>query len=242
MTQIHSQWLDISADLRAWYAQPAGKGPFPAVLVFIEAFGVNEHFQDVAERLAREGFCAVVPDLYHGRVYDYADFGSAIGHMKTLRDTQVMAEARATLEHLHSRPEIRPGRVGVIGFCMGGRYTFMANAELADSIGVAVAFYGGGIAPEKDPAGRQPLLHLVESMQAPITLLYGTEDSSILPEEHGRIATALSQAKKRYNLSVFPDAPHGFFSDRRDSYREGPAKKAWQIALQQLREGLGALG
>ncbi len=239
MTQIQSQWLDISAGLRAWYARPKENGPFPAVLVFIEAFGVNEHFQDVAERLAREGYCAVVPDSYHGRVYDYTDFSSAIGHLKTLRDAQVMAEARATLEHVRSRPEVRPGRVGVVGFCMGGRYAFMANAELADSVSVAVAFYGGGIAPEKDPAGRQPLLHLAESMQAPITLLYGAEDTSILPDEHGRIATALSRAKKRYNLSVFPDAPHGFFSDRRDSYRAGPAQAAWQITLQQFREYLG---
>ncbi|WP_291510331.1 dienelactone hydrolase family protein [Acidithiobacillus sp.] len=239
MSAIQSQWLDLNPSLRAWYAHPTSPGPHPAVLVFIEAFGVNEHFRELAERLAKAGYCAVVPDIYHGKVYDYTDFDGAIGHLRTLKDDQVMTEAQTAVASILQRPEVRGPRVGVLGFCMGGRYAFLANAELGERVAATVAFYGGGIAPDKDPAGRPPLLGHVDKMQAPLLLLYGAEDQSIAPEEHGRIATALSTARKRYTLTVFPGAPHGFFSDRRDSYRAEPAREAWEMTLNHLQRGLG---
>ncbi|MEY2341177.1 dienelactone hydrolase family protein [Acidithiobacillus sp. IBUN Pt1247-S3] len=239
MSQIQSEWLQVSPELRAYYSRPTGNGSFPLVLVFIEAFGVNEHFQEVAQRLAREGYAAIVPDIYHGKVYDYKDFQNAIGHLRTLKDEPVIAEAHASIAVAQQRPEVAEGKIGIIGFCMGGRYTFLANAALANQVAVAVAFYGGGIAPESDPAGRPPLLEHVPAMRAPLTLLYGAEDQSIQPDEHARIVAALSRAGKRYNLSVFPGAPHGFFSDRRDSYRPEVAAEAWQIALGEFAKYLG---
>lgn len=213
---------------------------FSLVLVFIEAFGVNQHFEDVAQRLAQEGYAAITPDIYHGKVYDYTDLQNAIGHLRTLKDELVMAEARAAIVAVQQRPEVASAKIGVVGFCMGGRYAFLANAALADQVAVAVAFYGGGIAPESDPAGRPPLLEQVPAMRAPLTLLYGAEDQSIQPDEHARIVAALSRAGKRYNLSVFPGAPHGFFSDRRDSYRPEVAAEAWQITLGEFTKYLGA--
>lgn len=240
MSQVKSEWLQISPELRAYYSRPDGSGPFPLILVFIEAFGVNEHFEDVAQRLAKEGYAAIVPDIYHGKVYDYQDFQNAIGHLRTLKDDVVMKEAQASIAAAQERPEVAAGKIGIVGFCMGGRYTFLANAALAEHAAVAVAFYGGGIAPESDPAGRPPLLDHVPAMRAPITLLYGAEDQSILPDEHARIVAALSRAKKRYTLSVFPGAPHGFFSDRRDSYRPEVAAEAWQITLNEFSKHLGA--
>jgi len=239
MSAIQSEWLELNPSLRAWYARPTNPGPHPAVLVFIEAFGVNEHFRELAERLAKAGYCAIVPDIYHGKVYEYTDFDGAIGHLRTLKDDQVMAEAQTTVASVLQRPEVRGPKVGVLGFCMGGRYAFLANAQLAERVAATVAFYGGGIAPDKDPAGRPPLLGHVNQMQAPLLLLYGAEDSSITPEEHGRIAAALSTAKKRYTLTVFPEAPLGFFSDRRDSYRAGPAQEGWEMTLAHLGRGLG---
>ena len=231
MSEIHSQWLNLRADLRAWYARPVAAGPHPAVVVLIEAFGVNPHFQEVAERLARAGYCAIVPDIYHGKVYEYTDFHTAIAHLKSLDDRQVMAETAIALDALGERAEVRKDAIGALGFCMGGRYAFMANAIHARRLSATVAFYGGGIAPEKDAVGREPLLHLAPQMQAPLLLLYGAKDSSIQPDEHGRIANALSAADKRYTLTVFPDAGHGFFSDRRDSYHEAAAKEGWRLTL-----------
>jgi carboxymethylenebutenolidase len=95
----------------------------------------------------------------------------------------------------------------------------------------AVAFYGSGIAATPDPLGRANLLDQVGKMTAPLMLMYGAEDQSIPPEEHQRIAAALSQAKRQYSLNVFPQAGHGFFSDRRDSYQPAPAAEAWAMTM-----------
>ncbi|MHB9135545.1 MAG: dienelactone hydrolase family protein [Acidithiobacillus ferrooxidans] len=240
MSQITSEWVQLENGPRAWYARPVGVGPYPAVLVFIEAFGVNAHFQDVAQRLARAGYCAMVPDLYHGKTYDYSDFDGAIGHLKTLNDAVVMQEAGLAIQALQQRVEVRKDAIGALGFCMGGRYAFMANAIHADQLRAAVAFYGGGIAPDQDSVGRKPVLHLVDQMRAPLLLLYGAEDQSITPEEHGRIATALSTAGKRYTLTVFPGAPHGFFADPRDSFRPDAAQEGWRLTLDHFTRYLGA--
>ncbi|MHB8250352.1 MULTISPECIES: dienelactone hydrolase family protein [Acidithiobacillus] len=240
MSQITSEWVQLENGPRAWYARPAGVGPHPAVLVFIEAFGVNAHFQDVAQRLARAGYCAMVPDLYHGKTYEYSDFDGAIGHLKTLNDAVVMQEAHMAIQALQQRAEVWKDAIGALGFCMGGRYAFMANAVHADQLRATVAFYGGGIAPDQDSIGRTPVLHLVDQMRAPLLLLYGAEDQSITPEEHGRIATALSTAGKRYTLTVFPGAPHGFFADPRDSFRPEAAQEGWRLTLDHFTRYLGA--
>ncbi len=242
MSQITSEWIMLDNGPRAWYARPTSAGPHPAVVVFIETFGVNKHFQDVAERLARAGYCAMVPDLFHGKTYDYSNFTEAIGHLKTLNDTLAMQEAGLAIDALQQRAEVRKNAIGALGFCMGGRFAFMANAVHADRLQATVAFYGGGIAPESDPAGRAPLLHLAKQMGAPLLLLYGAEDPSITPEEHGRIATALSAAHKRYTLTVFPDAPHGFFADPRDSFRPEAARVGWRLTLDHFAEHLGVPG
>ncbi len=228
------QWVDIAGSLRSYYAWPESAGAHPAVLVFIDAFGVNGHFQELAGRLAREGFCALVPDIYHGRTYSYDDMQNAIGHLRTLRDETVMTEAGQALGWLDRRAEVGKGRVAALGFCMGGRLAFLANAAHANHLKATVAFYGGGIAPEKDAAGRPPLLDKIPAMQAPLLLLYGAKDGSILPAEHGRIAQALSAANKTYTLAVFPDAGHGFFCDQRKSYHAEAAARGWAMALNHL--------
>ena len=240
MSQIVSEWVQLENGPRAWYARPVGVGPHPAVLVFIEAFGVNAHFQDVAQRLARAGYCAMVPDLYYGKTYEYSDLDGAIGHLKTLNDADVMRETHMAIQALQQRAEVSKDAIGALGFCMGGRYAFMANAIQADHLRASVAFYGGGIAPDRDSVGRNPVLHLVDQMRAPLLLLYGAEDQSITPVEHGRIATALSTAGKRYTLTVFPGAPHGFFADPRDSFRPEAAQEGWRLTLDHFTRYLGA--
>ncbi len=231
-------WVDMADGLRGYYARPESAGPHPAVLVFIEAFGVNGHFEELAGRLAGQGYCALVPDIYHGKTYSYDDTPNAIGHLKTLRDDTVMAEAGQALDWLACQGEVAQEKTAVLGFCMGGRLAFLANAAHARRLKAAVAFYGGGIAPEKDAAGRLPLLDRIPAMQAPLLLLYGAKDGSILPGEHGRIAAALSTANKTYSLCVFPDAGHGFFCDQRKSYHADAAARAWTLALEHLHAHL----
>lgn len=235
---VVQQWVDLAPDLRGYLAHPDDGRPHPAVLVFIEAFGVNSHFQKVAARLAEAGFTALVPDLYHGRVFDYSDSANAIAHLRTLNDDQVMDEAASSLDFLAKHASAGKA-VGVLGFCMGGRYAFLANAALTTRIRTAVSFYGGGIAPEQDAAGRKPLLDRVPEMQTPLLLQYGSADKSIHPDEHARIVEALGGAGKRYSMDLYPGAGHGFFCDDRPSYDAAAAAQGWQRALGFFRQYLG---
>ncbi len=230
--------VTIANNLQGYYVHPQSKNSAPAVMVFMEAFGLNPNIKTVCDRLAQAGYAALAPDFYHGDVYKYTDLQNAIAKLKTMNDQTVMAEAGQGLDFLARRKEVAASKVGAIGFCMGGRFTFLANAVHADKFKGAVAFYGGGIADPQDPFGRKPLLDRVGAMQAPIMLIYGTEDKSISTAEHERIARALSQAKKRYVLNVFPQAGHGFLSDRRDSYAPAPAKEAWQMTMNFLQYNL----
>ena len=235
---LKGEIVTLANDLQGYYVRPQGNGAFPAVMVIMEAFGLNSNIKNVCDRLAKAGYAALAPDFYHGDIYEYTDLQNAIAKLKSLNDDTVMAEVGKGLEFLAGRQEVAVDRVGVMGFCMGGRYTFLANAVHADKFKAAAAFYGAGIAPEKDALGRQPLLDRAAAMQAPIMLVYGADDESIAPEEHGRIAQALSTAKKRYILSVFPNAGHGFLSDRRDSYAAAPAREAWQMTMNFFRHNL----
>jgi carboxymethylenebutenolidase len=221
--------VQLDKDLRGYFVSP-GKAA-PAILVLMEAFGLNDNIKGVCDRLAASGYAALAPDFYHGQVFAYKDIQAAIAKLKTLDDQVVMAEFGKGLDFLKQQKDVSQKGVGVTGFCMGGRYTFLANSVHAAQIKAAVSFYGGGIAATADVAGRQSLLDRVKAMQAPIMFMYGSEDSYIMAEEHARIATALSQAKKRYAVNVFPGAGHGFMSDRRDSYNPAAATEAWEMTM-----------
>jgi len=239
-TSIKGETVTLAKDLQGYYVRPQGNGSFPAVMVFMEAFGLNANIKNVCDRLAKSGYAALAPDFYHGDVYAYTDLQNAIAKLKSMNDETVMAEAGKGLEFLAGRKQVAANKVGAIGFCMGGRFTFLANAVHADKFKAAVSFYGSGIALKQDPFGRKPLLDRVAAMQAPIMLVYGAEDELIAADEHGRIAEALSAAKKRYILSVFPNAGHGFLSDRRDSYAAVPAKEAWEMAMNFFKYNLAS--
>lgn len=224
-------WVTLDGGLKAWYGKPEGDGPFPCVLIYIEAFGVNDHFKRLAQRFADAGYVSITPDIYDGKTYSYDDMPGAIGHLKQMDDDKVMAQSRQCLDHLAAQSEADADRVAVTGFCMGGRYTFLANAVLTGRIKAASAFYGGGIGPVQDVAGRAVLLDRVPEMQTPIQLWYGSEDQSIGPDELGRIAKCMAEEKKFFQMTVFPGVGHGFFCEDRGSYDATAAEKGWAGTL-----------
>jgi carboxymethylenebutenolidase len=235
---LKGQKVQLDRDLSGYYVAPSTQGQSPAVIVIMEAFGLNDYIKSVCDRLAQAGYAALAPDFYHGAIFPYTEMNGAISKLKTLQDDVVMAELGKGIDFLGKRPEVRRGGVGVIGFCMGGRYTFLANAAQASNVKAAVSFYGSGIAANPDPLGRANLLNQIDKMMAPIMLMYGAEDKSISAQEHQQIAAALSTAKKRYSLNVFPKAGHGFFSDRRDSYSPDASSEAWAMTLSFLDQHL----
>jgi len=235
---ISAEWLEIDSNLKAYYARPTEPGRHPVILLIYEAFGATDHIKECVQRFASEGFCVVCPDLYHDAVYDYQDRTNAIAHLKTLNDDTVMDECDRALRLSTQRPECRGDCVATLGFCMGGRYALLANARLSTPIAASVSFYGGGIAPKEDPFGRTPVIEQAAALQGPALLHYGARDGSIPPDEHARVAQALTTANKRYDMHVFPDAGHSFFNDARESYADAAAKEAWDISLSFLARRL----
>ncbi|HEX6137180.1 MAG TPA: dienelactone hydrolase family protein [Casimicrobiaceae bacterium] len=226
---MHTESVSIASGVSGYLAKPRGV-PGIGVVVMMEAFGLNAFVRSVCERFARAGYMALAPDIYHGDLYAYSDRERAIARVNDVDDDVAMREVGAALDALAVHGA-RDGRLAIIGFCMGGRLAFLANAVHGARLAASVSFYGGGIAPAVPRGKRRPLLDRAAELSAPQLLIYGARDASIASDEHARIAQALSDANKRYTLAVLPDAPHAFATVDRDSYHAPAAEAAWRIAF-----------
>jgi carboxymethylenebutenolidase len=214
--------------MNAYVALPEGNSKAPGLLVFQEAFGVNAHIRDVADRFAKQGYAAVAPELFHrtgpGFEGDYANFPACAPHMQALTPDGMIADAQAAYDWLQKNSRVQPNAIASIGFCMGGRASFLANSGLP--LKAAVSFYGGGIVPG--------LLPRVADQHGPILFFWGALDQHI-PKEHVRaIVDAMQDVKKTYVNVEFSDANHAFFCDARPAYKETAAKQAWDLTLRFL--------
>jgi carboxymethylenebutenolidase len=222
----------IGGGLEAYVVRPAGEGPFPAMLVLMEAYGITGHIKHVCTRFAEAGYLAVAPDIFHGEVIAYSDLPAVMAKIPTVKDDLVMQEIGASLDWLDAQADAKKDAVGIIGFCMGGRLAFLAACRHAERLKAAVCFYGGGIAPDgADRFGRAPPLGEAEKLQSAVFLGYGADDGGITAAEHARIATALSTAKKRYTLAVYPSAGHAFLCEERANYAPEAAELAWRESM-----------
>ncbi|MDE2108252.1 MAG: dienelactone hydrolase family protein [Gammaproteobacteria bacterium] len=232
----------ISKTLAGYAARPEGKGSFPGMVVMMEAYGITGHIRGVCERLAKSGFVAVAPDIFHGEVLSYTDSARVMAKIPTLNDEQILREIGETLDWLGLQKNVDKQRLGIIGFCMGGRHAFYANCRYPERLKAAVGFYGGGIAAEgaQDRFGRTPPIAEADKMQAPIFLGYGADDQGIPPAEHARVAEKLSSLKKRYTLAVYPGAGHAFLCEERANYAPVVAARAWPEAIEFLHTELAS--
>lgn len=207
----------------SFVARPAEPGKYPGMLMFQEAFGVNEHIRDVAQRIAREGYIAIAPELYHrtapGFEGRYDDFPSVLPHARAVTEAGAMDDIRAAYDWLQGDPQVTPERIGSIGFCMGGRISFLACATVP--VRAAVSFYGGGIAPS--------LLPRTASLHGPLLFFWGGLDKHIGPEQIRPVLDECRRAGKAYVNVEISDADHGFFCDARASYNPAAAKEAWGL-------------
>ena len=225
-------------DRRAYVALPESAGPHRAVLLYMEAFGVNEYIATECDRLARAGYIAIAPDFFDGMTIPYSDLPRVRSMLNGWNDAQWLEHIHAAVGWLDARHDVAKAPLGAMGFCMGGRLAFLTALELPDRIGATISFYGGGIAPDEPTAGRPPLVGRVAELRAPLMLHYGAQDAGITPSELGRLTTALSEAKKRFCLNLYPDAGHGFASRDRDSYCADAAEEAWESSLRFLQREL----
>jgi len=226
-----ANWIDIAAGARAYLAWPAQIKHPPAVLLYIEAFGVNRHMQEVAQWFAGKGYAAILPDIYHGATFGYDDMDAALDAVRTLDDVEVMRESKLALSALAERDV--HDKPAVIGYCMGGRLAFLAGIKLGERLSASVSYYGGGIAPGTgtDKLGRTPPVKRVAELAVPVQLHYGGKDRSIGAEERARVASALAGADKRFTLSFYPGAGHGFDCEDRKSYHAKASAEARALTL-----------
>ena len=217
--------VNDGTSMNAYVAAPADGGKLPGLLVFQEAFGVNSHIRDVTERFAKQGYVAIAPELFHrtgpGFEGSYTDFGPCMPHMQAMTPEGLISDARAAYDWLQKNSGVLPNSTASVGWCMGGRVSYLANTALP--LKAAVSFYGGGIAPALLP--RAPESH------GPVLFFWGGLDGHIPADQILSVVDAMKQAKKPYVNVEFSDADHGFFCDARASYKETAAKLAWNLSL-----------
>jgi carboxymethylenebutenolidase len=216
--------------MAAYVARPKQRGLHSGLLVFQEAFGVNHHIRNVCERFAAEGYVAIAPELFHrtappGFEGSYTDFPSIMPHYQAVTTETAEADIRSAYDWLRSNAQVKAGEISSVGFCMGGRVSFIANSVVA--LRAAVSFYGGGIAPA--------LLDRAAKLQAPSLFIWGGLDKHITAEHRRAVTEAVSEQKKIYVNAEFSRADHGFFCDERAAYEPHSAKQAWALTLEFLR-------
>jgi carboxymethylenebutenolidase len=216
--------------MSGYLCRPEGDAPRPGLLILQEIFGVNGHIRDVAERYAREGFVTLAPELFHriqpDFVGSYDDIAASVKLAMAYNESDI--DLRAAAEFLSKHPAVIGDRLASLGFCMGGRLSFVANAVA--NLRCAVSFYGS-IAPDK-------LAH-AERLSGPMMMIWAGKDAHISEDKARASVEAVRIAGKPYVNVEFSDQNHGFFCDARRDYDAGAASQAWALSLAFLRTHLG---
>lgn len=217
------------SEMTACVSRPREAGPYAAVIVLQEAFGVNDHIRDVADRFARQGYLAIAPELFHrtapGFEGNYEDFPSVMPHVRAVTPETAEPDLHAVFDWLTARPDVRPKQIYAVGFCLGGTISFLANAVLP--LAASASFYGRGIA--------QDLLGRAGDLNAPILLFWGGLDKNILAEHRRAVVDALKEKQKEYVNVEFSKADHAFFNDARPSYDARAAEQSWAVLMEFMR-------
>ena len=218
-----TEWVELTVDdgssMRAWVARPAAPAT-RGLLLFQEAFGVNAHIRELTERFAAQGFLTIAPELFHrtapGFDCPYSEFAKAMPQLEAITEQGLDADARAAYGWLE-----RAGvgaHVASIGYCLGGRVSFVANSGLP--LKAAVSFYGGRI---PTVLGRAPKL------SGPMLFVWGGLDHHVPDEQRQAVIKGVRDANKTFVDVVFGNADHGFFCDARPSYHAASAAQAWAL-------------
>jgi carboxymethylenebutenolidase len=218
----------------AYRAAPAGKTGLPVVLVLSEIFGVHEHIADVANRFARAGYLAIAPELFvrQGDAQSYGEIAKLMAEViAKVPDGQVMGDLDAALDWAGANGGDL-ARVGVTGFCWGGRQTWLYTAH-SKRIKAGVAWYGRIVGANTELTPKNPI-DIAASLNGPVLGLYGGADTGIPLGDVEKMKAALAggnAASKASQIVVYPEAPHAFHADYRPSYRKDAAEDGWERCL-----------
>ena len=219
--------------MNAFVVIPEGNGPFPAVILFQEAFGVNDHIKDVAGRIAALGYIAIAPEVFHrtappGYEAGYGDFSQVMPHFQATNTDTLINDAQACYDWLMTQDNVIKDKIGCIGFCLGGRAAFIANSALP--LAASVSYYGGST---------HTVAYLASNLHGPQLFFWGGMDTHILPEHVQAVIDAVKAAGKDYINVVISYAPHAFYCDARSSYNADAARESWGMTVAFLKNKLG---
>lgn len=217
----------------AYRAAPEGKTNVPVVLVIQEIFGVHEYIADTCRRFAKAGYLAIAPQLYarQGDPSKYTEAAKITAEIVSkVPDAQVMADLDAAVAWATANGG-DAARIGITGFCWGGRITWLYAAH--GPVKAGVAWYGRLVGQASDLTPKHPV-EIAPILKAPVLGLYGEKDTGIPLDTVDKMKTALAggtAAAKASEFVVYPDAPHAFHADYRPSYRKEAADDGWKRAL-----------
>ncbi len=221
----------------AYRAMPAGAGPFPVVLVIQEIFGVHEHIKDICRRFAKLGYYAIAPELYarQGDVSKITNMQEIFSKVVSkVPDAQVMSDLDATVAYAKATGKADVARLGITGFCWGGRIVWLYAAH-NPGLKAGVAWYGRLVGQSTELQPKYPV-DLAGSLKAPVLGLYGEADQGIPVASVEKMRQALKEAGKTAEIVLYPDTPHAFHADYRPSYRKTQAEDGWKRCLEWFKK------
>jgi carboxymethylenebutenolidase len=242
--------IDITTtdgSLDSYLQTPEGQGPWPLVVVYMDAFGIRPSFLRMAQRLASHGYAVVVPNLYyrHGAFAPFDPHAVAAGGAErdrfrsmigSISDTLVMRDTARLLDALASHPAVRPGPMAAVGYCMGGGFALSAAGTFPERVVAAAAFHGGSLATAKPDS---PHL-LAPSIRASVYVGVAGIDPTFDEAQRERLETALKDAGVRYVLEIYEGAKHGFAVNEHLAYDKDASERHWRVLVKLLHDTLGS--
>jgi carboxymethylenebutenolidase len=219
-----ASWEDVkvgNSNMRVYLSRPENSRPAPAVIVVQGQTGVND-FLKFSDMVAREGFVAAAPDFYHRDPPDCKD--DAPTRRMRLRDATVIQDINCTVNFLRSNSSVDPARIGIIGFCMGGRIVYL-TASVNPDIKAGVMYYGGDTFSSWGE-GKSPL-ERTRDIQCPIMGHFGEDDQNPSPADMRKLDAELTKFQKPHEFHSYPNAAHAFANFGSGNYREHAADASW---------------
>ena len=228
-------------------ARPQGEGPWPGVLVWMDAFGLRPRLEEMAAHVASHGYVVLVPNLYHrrgrapvtppqdllteeGRSTAFKQLGPL---MRSLTPDVIAHDASAYVDQLLARPDVT-GPLGTVGYCMGGRFAVQAAAARPDDIAAVASFHAGRLATEDDDSPHR----LLPQVRAEVYVAHADKDPSMPPKDQRRLAEALTEAGLEHTAELYAGASHGFTMSDTAVHDEAATQRHWDALLGLLERRL----
>jgi len=235
---MKNSWATVTVDqspMGLYLSEPDGSGPFPAVVVIQNQDGVTQFTQEMTRRVAEAGYVAIAPELYHREGEPKTP--EQVANLKhARRDANVLNDVNATIQYLRGCANVNPAKLGVVGFCMGGRVAFLMAAA-SNAFSAAVDFYGGGVYSQW--GDRPAPAELAANVSCPVQGHFGELDKNPPPDEMRKLGAELSRLGKAHEFYFYDDCPHGFNRSGWKGYRPDADSISWARSLEFFSKHLG---